>query len=225
MGGLGSTRWGGHARCYTVEECLRLGVSDVAEYLINPAPQRLGFYWSHAGKRSAELELTLGARMLDGSPNVVPRRSLSLRYTVALGDERETIAHSTELVARPMHLGGFRWWLRCPCCERGRTALYLPLRAGGRDWECRTCHGLRYLTQRLPVEGRAEVRMRRVSKRILGKRWDDWLDCPPSKPKWMRHPTYGRHVETWEQASAVRAVWLIGRIERFVTAVDRLRAR
>jgi len=61
--------------------------------------------------------------------------------------------------------------------------------------------------------------MQRVSDRLYGRPWECWLDFPPGKPKWMRHPTYARHVEQWQQASDARehiyGVMLLGILSKY----------
>lgn len=83
--------------------------------------------------------------------------SSSLGYAISVGptygalvlDYRvggETFRYPITLEATACHLGGVRWWFRCPlsragvACGRRVRKLYF----GGRYYGCRACHGLVY---------------------------------------------------------------------------------
>jgi hypothetical protein len=209
MGGYGSTRWGHSRRC-TVEDALRLSVRDLRSYVGDPPSQGIVWNWSSDGRCLAQVGLRLGPERVDVSEedhHHLLRRSLAISYEVGRSDGGEPIERvnqGAELLGLPMRFGGVRWWLVCPRCHRFGAALYLPTVTGSRRWGCRRCYGLRYLTQRLEPVTRFQVRMQRVAKRICGKWWEHWFDFPPPKPKWMRYPTYSRHVEAWKRADEAR---------------------
>lgn len=71
--------------------------------------------------------------------------SLGLRYALA-GEPAAAINYRVALETTPCHLGGRRWWFRCPlsrdgtACGRRVRKLYLV----GRYFGCRCCHALTY---------------------------------------------------------------------------------
>jgi hypothetical protein len=236
MGGYSSTRWNGHARRCTVEESLHISVRDLRPHLATPCAASLMWQWSRDGKRVADISLQIGAlsnlrdalaawgclsEAVRDSDVLRPNRSVTMRYSVRGDGTDKTIEEHTELVARPMRFTGLRWWLVCPSCRSLRTALYLPVWAGGTRWRCRRCYGLRYLAQRLDPTARMELRMRRVSSRLHSGHWEHWFDFPPAKPKWMRLPTYAWHVEEWERASAARDAFCFAGMTAFLARCER----
>ena len=83
------------------------------------------------------------------------------------------------------HLGGQRMWLECPRCTRRCVAVY----AGGRDFACRLCLRLGYLSESMSLLDRAWHRMHKLEARLA----ED-----SSKPKRMRWATYGRICDQLE---------------------------
>lgn len=234
MGGYCSTRWGYHARRCTVEESLRLCVGDLRSYLADSSACSFCWQWSRDGERIAEVGVILSPLTTEEPDDDLRRywgadaarfrrlrRTLTLRYAIVRDGQPDNVQQQARLMARPMRFGGFRWWLQCPRCHGFRSILYLPMRAGGRDWRCRTCYGLKYRSQRLDPAGRTELRMQRISSRLHSGWWASWLDFPPPKPKWMRHPTYARHVEAWERASDVREGIYGVRLFSLLTRIER----
>jgi hypothetical protein len=131
MGGLGSTRWRGHEKATTVEQCLGLDLGTL----------------KHEGA-------------LDGEAHVVGWRDAYSDELVCFGVVRRFLAPEPETllvgIARPnevqpqqeieltstrQHFGGERLWFKCDCGHRGYR-LYLP--PGAERFACTTCHQLTY---------------------------------------------------------------------------------
>ena len=83
--------------------------------------------------------------------------------------------------------GGVRYWLRCPQCDRRRTAVYT---LGAVDaLACRVCLGLAYSSQRQTPRTRRRTRASRIAER-LGIDLAAWSRA--SKPPRMHRRTYQR---------------------------------
>jgi hypothetical protein len=94
--------------------------------------------------------------------------------------------------------GGVRRWICCPGCQRRCRILY-----GGDRLRCRLCLGLRYRSQMMQVQDRADYRRHKLALKLNPKGKQD--DSLPVKPKWMRWHTYERFGE---QFDLLEAVWL-----------------
>jgi len=137
VGGFGSTRWDGHRKKQTVEQCLDLGTNRLATvlHILAPGLWRSGsLQWGEANSIGYELDTTDMARPW-----------LRLRYTLAKTDPLDYLVTLT--TTRPAW-GGLRWWFICPltvagaACGRRVGKLYLP--PGGRYFGCRHCYRLTY---------------------------------------------------------------------------------
>lgn len=215
MGGDGSTRWDYHCRKRTVEEAAQLTIAAIRAAI----PRKYGGDGRYEYQRDQGFAAYFPSLAPATKPRV-PRARRDSRWPVGLSAilpqydsprlERSVFCQlmygnaslDVELRASPMRFGGLRWWIVCPGCQRQRTSLYLP--RGARAWRCRTCYGLSYYAQRLEPKARTELRMQRISRRLHSVWWENWLDFPPAKPKWMRQRAYARHVAAWERASEAR---------------------
>ncbi len=133
MGSLGSSRWHGHSKATTVEECTKLGIGDV----ILETGHRGTLTWTRGERKIASIGYGIESR---GSG-----LSLVLRYR--WGD-REDIDLPIRLESSPMRFGGERWWMRCPLARRevpcGRRVAKVYLAPFSKYFGCRTCHRLTY---------------------------------------------------------------------------------
>ncbi len=144
MGGDGSTRWKGHQKKRTVEECLTLDSCMLARKLPFSAgyhAEGINVSWTQAetgellGDGSLEIDILdpedAGLIVSYDDPGTGRRRNMPVGLTTT----RQTF-------------GGLRWWFVCllpvrgqPCQRRVRK-VYLP--PGGRFLGCRQCHDLTY---------------------------------------------------------------------------------
>lgn len=121
-----------------------------------------------------------------------------------------------QLCATRQRLGGVRWWLVCPVCERRTTRLYAVL-----GLSCRTCAGLSYQSTRQgPIE-RHERRARKYISKMGG-----WFgERPTSKPHRMRWSTFERlnALATHHEAEVddIFMSRMNRNLSRFVAAVQR----
>jgi hypothetical protein len=138
MGGIFSTRWDGHRKATTVEECRVLDLGLLA---------RDGAFWPGCSgtarwSRGQEEISSIGFLVLPAPQGLL----LVLNYR--LGQPGESVEVPIRLETTPLHFGGVRWWGRCPLvvsnvpCTRRVCNLYLP--PGGRYFGCRKCHRLSY---------------------------------------------------------------------------------
>lgn len=108
------------------------------------------------------------------------------------------------------HYGGIRWWFVCPRDQERCGKLYLP-RGGWQFWS-REAYRLRYQSQRETALDRAGRRARKVLRKLGGGEY-------PVRPKWMRHKTYDRLYERWdeaeEQADALLGLRLLSFVKRY----------
>lgn len=113
------------------------------------------------------------------------------------GEEWHEVRDTFDLCRTFPHYGGARWWMRCACGRRV-AKLYLP--PGSTNFRCRSCHRLRYRTQRMTIDARWQNRANRIVRRLGGEA-EDGNVC---KPKWMRWATFHRlmdEVEGWNDAA------------------------
>jgi len=133
MGGYGSTRWSGHRRKLTVEECAVLDIDAwIQAGLLEHRRAKIEWMgWS--GNRNS-LHYLL-------KPTDVPDCFyLYLFYSDRLG---RTICEPITVLSRPQTLGGVRWYFFCRgWC--GRRVRKLHLAPGKSVPACRTCLGLTY---------------------------------------------------------------------------------
>ena len=137
MGGFNSGRWSGHTKARTVEASRALSVSALSRDGLLVAGRAGRVAWSVSGREVASVGFTVRSAGDD-------QLTLVLAYRVG----GEDLAVPVPLEPIPQHLGGRRWWFRCPLSVRGVTCgrragkLYLP--PSGRYFGCRSCHRLTY---------------------------------------------------------------------------------
>ena len=127
------------------------------------------------------------SHMALGAVVVLQRKGLAVEITI-LGDRAGTESLTEFRVAlerTDCRFGYFRFWWRCPGCQRRCAVLYWP-----EHLECRVCHGLVYRSQRLTALKR-QVRQASAVRRRLGGSGSS-LEPFPIKPKGMHWSTYER---------------------------------
>jgi hypothetical protein len=144
--------------------------------------------WSIDGQAVASIRFRLDLRDKGAARlilNLCPKGNGESRPT------RQTIA----LTVTQQHLGGKRWWLRCPMTGRRVRTLHLP--PGCDRFASREAWGLAYRVERLDHFDRPFEKLCRVQRR-LGQ--SQGLATGIERPKGMWRRTYARHVERFVAA-------------------------
>lgn len=145
MGGPGSTRWQGHEKKTTVEECLNLPIRFfTSRDLIQEGTQKRGlFKWKDPRSGERVASVTYEVDYQNRNPVLWLFFACRLEGNEVKGYER------IELESTSPHYGGNRWWMLCPSprdeveCNGNRCGkLYLP--PGAVFFACRECHDLTY---------------------------------------------------------------------------------
>ena len=107
------------------------------------------------------------------------------------------------LGATTPHLGGFRFWFRCPGQECGRRVAILYVTKNG--LLCRRCLGLVYPVQREDRANRLLRKAQNIRERLGGS---SNMSLPfPARPKGMHHRTYWRlrrqSQEAWSNSLGI----------------------
>lgn len=218
MGGMGSTRWGGHWRKGVVEDCLVLDCCKLMREGVAIREYTTGsLSWSCPGDGEKRGSVGFYIKSLDMGGFV-----FHLLYTVTRGDETQDVDIPIRLQATHPHYGGVRWWFTCPlilngvACNRRVQKLYLP--PGGNYFGCRHCHRLSYAVRR--ASGNRVELARLKMKRVRAK-----LDPDDRKPKGMRWKTYDR---LWTELCAAyreEDVALEQRFDALLAGLNRQKAR
>jgi hypothetical protein len=124
---------------------------------------------------------------------IKPGGLFKMRYEWTNGQRVEA---TVSLVDTPLHFGGRRLWFCCPSCARRCQVLY-----GSWRIACKSCHRLRYLSQRESRTGRANLGMLKIAKRLDPEARGNAL---PFKPKGMHWSTYERLSERYD---AYNTMW------------------
>ena len=154
MGGLGSTRWGGHVPKTTVEDCLTLSMGVVGQFegLQERTPYGGKITWTKV--RTGEETATIGYAFRPLGEGHEWDGRLRLKYTITRppGSERDEdkteMEYGINLETTPCTFGGGRWWFRCPLVKNGTPCgrrcfkLYEP--PGANYFGCRGCYDLTY---------------------------------------------------------------------------------
>lgn len=162
MGGYGSGRQASHEK---VEDYLPLDINRMnyrGTFVEGCVAKCL---WEWADGSSVNLRCSMNKVII------------SYSYSPSSGS-KEKVRQGVQLEWTPCNYGGQRPWFLCPKCGR-RCAIL----RGGREFLCRECHGLKYLSQ-------SEV----LHDRLLRKRNKllDRLESGRARPRGMRAVTYRR---------------------------------
>lgn len=109
------------------------------------------------------------------------------------GPDHGTVIHDGRdlpvgIAFTPLHFGGGRRWLVCPCCQSRRQALYIAITM----LACRECLGLRYESQH---ENRRQRAFRSADKLRVTLGWQAGIINPIGPKPWGMHwATYERIV-------------------------------
>ena len=133
MGGFGSGRWGWYRKKTTVEECAVINIDQLIRAgLLKHSAGRIE--WTSPNGKMNQLGYLL-------KPTDVPTcLYLYLSYSYGQGEAR---SQPVTLLSKPMRFGGRGWFFFCPMwCNRWVRCIYLP--GQGKEFGCRSCHGLTY---------------------------------------------------------------------------------
>ncbi|MCL4671847.1 MAG: hypothetical protein KJZ64_02700 [Sphingomonadaceae bacterium] len=173
-----------------VEDCLTL---DLA-WLMRLASIRAGqagngeVKWTVDGEALGSLCFRLDLRATETA-------RLILRYALETPEGKRTpMRQVIALTTLPQHLGGYRWWLRCPVTGERARVLYLP--PDGDRFASRKAWGLAYRVERLKRFDRPFEKLFRAQQR-LGN--GQGLGLAVQRPKGMWRRTFARHVAALEQ--------------------------
>ena len=167
----------------------------VKNYLIHGNQRRIrdlglvcGGSFSHRirGKIDVECQDTLVLHQQTGIRHRLELGSARLEYTWIRPGEQ--VISDIVLVAGMTTLNIIHWGFKCPQCERYRRKLFLPVTR--QNFLCRTCHGLRYVSQQ---------RLDRLSVR-LGDKWgtqERLMGIPPEK-FWQHMQRAGQYGLRWQ---------------------------
>jgi hypothetical protein len=136
MGGSGSTRWRDHTKAPLVEQAICIDLTSLRRAGILDEPDRPHpILWTRG---SAKTPVAAGLASVEPDQDG-PRR---LDVAIEKFEGGRPVSARLTLSAFQPHLGGQRWFLHCPVCERRALKLYLS--ASGERIACRRCLGLTY---------------------------------------------------------------------------------
>ncbi|RYZ15871.1 MAG: hypothetical protein EOO70_05820 [Myxococcaceae bacterium] len=146
----------------------------------------------------------------------------------------QPLTFSARLETTAQKLGGRRWWVRCPRCERRCAVLVLTVAGDGVG--CRVCLRLPYQSQltgrpmrQLPLDGAPDGHALRMVQRIRRKYGaPESVMVPFTRPK-------GMHRRTWDEVSTTEMLWRqralsqtsqwLGRLQVYTAEVSRTASR
>jgi hypothetical protein len=138
MGGLLSSRWGGHVKAPTVEGCLPLDANRWARAGILAVGGSASGDWQWTYPSGEKFVVHYDADTQDPDQASV---WLSYAWVWTATGRQESAAYTVSLITTRPHFGGLRWWFLCPLSVEGRPCcrrvgkLYLP--PAGRHFACR----------------------------------------------------------------------------------------
>lgn len=165
-----------------------------------------------SGLRLGSWQWTYG----DGTTNSIGIRGgrceIVLHYRIrSHGEDWQSVHQRVPIRWTPCRLGGERPWFVCNVsangvyCGRRVAKLY----GAGHLFACRHCYRLGYSVQRGGPMDRNHHRLRRLHRQ-LGADYDGPDGGPPTKPKWMRWPTYSRlALKIWAGEEHLDEVFMV----------------
>ena len=218
MGGLGSGGSRSSSRYLTVEQCYDLDLADLARagFLEHPGHAVIGRWsWTTRG----------GHR--DGHAQAVQvkidRREEPGRFAIYYGEDTGDDAPAVcgKLTTTLPHLGGVRYWWRCPRCGRRRRVLYAHPTSGRERFMCRRCQDLRYYSHRESAPDRLHRKAGKLYRRAGST---DGAE-PWRKPKWMRWDTFSRLVLEGRAAAEAGDRLIVAGLDKAIASIQGHRRR
>lgn len=171
--------------------------------------------WRGGKRPTASLPVV---RLTHADTFTLKRRTTYMRIE---GQDYGTVVHGSKewlvgIEYTPLHFGGQRRWLVCPCCQTRRLALYID----GNFLACRVCLGLRYESNH---ENRRELAMRAANRLRAGLGWKPGIANPPGrKPPYMHWRTFLRRERELEHLTDALFFNISDLVERHVARLDRM---
>jgi len=167
-----------------LQDGLRLDVNElIRSRMVIPGEKTTGpIVWQSVGKPG---------RVAWGLINADLRDRTCPRIRILMPSMVQTI----DLVAEERNFGGIQWYFRCPV-RGSRASILWKLPGAERFCSRQSLDGQAAYHSQFVGEGRrAQIGRRRIRSRLGGNGNGpcDWY-LPPPKPKWMRWPTYQRHI-------------------------------
>ena len=135
---------------------------------------------------------------------------LVLHYSVATSNGNTKPARQlVALATSSQHLGGHRWWMRCPVSGERVRCLYLP--PGGDRFASRAALGLSYRVERLTRFDRPFEKLFRLQRRLDHVQG---LGTGLKRPKGMWNRTYAGHETRFDGLDVACAEKIAAMIER-----------
>ena len=176
MGGFGSGQKWSKKRTVESVDYLDIAALKKAQLVVPGVAGRVGsLQWRSGSAAQASITYVVALGSSAGT----------LRLVYSVSSPQQDLDYTVRLEATPCHLGGVRWWFRCPltrggmACGRRVTKLY----RRGSYFGCRHCHDLVYRSSQqsdsrvyalaraglgaLPRPGRASVAQLGLSLKAL----------------------------------------------------------
>ena len=175
MGGYGSGKRYGSDRKTLAEQCMCIDIRILKRNgLLEPGSSGS---WKWQNGCYVDFRTTFGA--------------VELFYKISFNKQPlERVYTRVRLSWTPCNYGGMRPWFVCPAkeCKRRVAKLYIVRK----DFLCRHCHDLAYLSQREGKEWRLKERAQGIYQRLGANSRDDLCGVP--KPKGMHRTTYDKLI-------------------------------
>jgi len=176
MGGPGSGNRIRFGTKDTVEESRRIDVRKLArEDCIRPGVFGQWHWWNAHGEKTAAIKFR------------IREWYIILNYRYRVNDGQWTDVEDWILFDwTPCNFGGYRWWFRCPECNRRVAILY----GAGKYFLCRHCYDLSYVSRQSDPLDRLMIKARKIRRRLGAS--DVLIEPIASKPKGMHWQTFNR---------------------------------
>jgi hypothetical protein len=143
MGSKKSGRWVGSGKKVSVEQCLRLTVSNLRDSgIISGEADDVLFSW-----KTGEAKTDVATVRVNVTSRSSTQITIHLAYTVQLDGKPQKVSESIHLIKAARDAGA-NWWFQCPAqvdgeaCSRKAGILFLP--PGEQYFACKHCHSLAY---------------------------------------------------------------------------------
>src|ERR1044071_7048420 len=117
MGGSGSTRWTFHWKKTTVEECLKLSVTELRRAYGKSVASWAGSVGIMTWSNGAQVAFLI----TDSDTGTL----LKLNYTATTRGEKQVKAPTIHISTTACNYGGVCYWFHCPNCNRRVAKLYV----------------------------------------------------------------------------------------------------
>jgi hypothetical protein len=187
MGSVLSTRWAGHRKATTVEDCLALDVGALERAGAFGQGSCMGScQWSDPVSR--EMYFSIAFTSLDDS--------VHLHYSN--NQTAESLDYEVKVETRKLRFGGVRRCFLCPAIGCGQRVRILYLPPGARYFACRRCYRISYASRNRNPRNAALDKAQRIRMRLGGTA--SMLEPFPPKPEAISWQKYRRLRQQFEEA-------------------------